>query len=1519
MEKNSKTKKNKLLEIFTQSGVELNDNLRNVQLERVITSDDESSWRICMMFNEILLSSELINLQEKVSRYIKETFSLKQVKYSIGYQKSGKDNYIFDSVELKKYLYYAIEVCKNTKKGVLVLEDCRKDYEQNTIRFVVSTNEEAKTIQENLIIVKKFFINYGLDFVHFSVEISSDVKNVKELSQERQKIQETLDETKSAEEYRLKKEAAKENHVQSSYSYKNKGTAIDIKISDIPLTSMELAEFKQMNQTDKVSVLGTIVKNEIRAFRSRQGKDFNLLVATITDSHDSAMIKRFLWENQLEDYKDKVKNGRRVQVVGSMQWDDFAKDVVIMCDEITILGEDISRVRFDEAEVKRVELHAHTKMSVLDSILSIEDYVDQAKNYGHKAIAVTDHANCHVLPDLFKLCAKKGIKPIAGVEGYYIDEKSLDIAFTNEDIDLRDATYVVFDIETSGLYIPFNEIVEIGAVKIRNNQVIDEFSALIKPKQPLRQKIIDITHITNEMLYDKLTIDEVLPSFKEFIDGCVLVAHNAHFDTDFIYAKMEDLNIFEKPYPCIDTMMFARGLFGGAFKQNNLRAVGKFLKVEVEPNEQHRAVYDAKTTGNIFQNLLGEAIRKKYTNYNQLNQMVEENELFRYKIPNHINILVKNKQGLKNFYKIISESHTTYFEKDARVLRSLIEKNRDGILVGSGCCNGEIFRLALEKTYRQLVEAMDFYDYIEVQPPGCYRHLFDMWNDEEALQMAKQLIKEIISAAKSKNKLVVATGDVHELIKEDGEYRKIYLSVARPNGGGPHELSHYDGTLDMHYRNTSEMLEEFSFLDSNLAYEIVVTNTNIISDMVEIYDLFPKKLYVPRDDFMLDKTGVASMKNAVYDISYLTAYNIYGNPLPKYVQERLDRELDAVIGNGYFSVYYISHLLVKNSNDAGYVVGSRGSVGSSFVATMMGITEVNPLKAHYVCPKCHFTAFRFNKEEEEKYQQNLPVEIEQALKEADAGPDLKPMKCPVCGADLDRGGFDIAFETFLGFDGDKVPDIDLNFSGEYQAKAHLFCQDTFGFDNAFRAGTVSTVQSKTAFAYARDYFQKTGTIKRQVELERLADMLSESKKTTGQHPGGIVVVPDDIEYTDIIPVQYPPNPDVESGEQNWRTSHFDYHKFEDNLLKLDILGHDDPTVVKFLMDKVHENQDEFPFTEVNEIPYFDEKVVSLFSSKKALGMDGDDLDKLSSGTIGVPEFGTQFVRGMLETIKPNSVSQIIKVSGLSHGTDVWMKNAEDLVKGVNSEYPKVMFNEVIGCRDDIMIYLISCGVPASDAFKIMEVVRKSGAKGKTISADQEEIMIKHNVPKWYIDSCKKAKYLFPKAHATAYVIMALRIAWFKVYRPIYYYAAYFSKRAKEFDPEVFAMGKNALRNRISEIESKIVERKDVTNKEIDLLDELKIALEMVLRGYRFKQIDVNISEATELVISEDRKALYLPFVAVDSLGETVAQSIVEARKQRPFTSRKDFELRTSINKKQYANLIKLEAFGDLVEDDTTLL
>ena len=1044
--------------------------------------------------------------------------------------------------------------------------------------------------------------------------------------------------------------------------------------------------------------------------------------------------------------------------------------------------------------------------------------------------------------------------------------------------------------------------------------IIDTFSEFVRPKTKISAFITNLTGISNEMVENADNIEGVITRFKEFIEGSVLVAHNAPFDSCFIYETMNKYGIFEKEYPCIDTLKLAYVLYGEQFKKFNLVNLAKSLKVEVE--KAHRAIHDARTLNNIFMRMLGDLFQMNVRNYNELNGLINKDELAKYTIPMHINILIKDKAGLKNFYKILSDANTTHYNKEPRMLRSVIEEYREGLLIGSGCANGEIWRNAFEKTAKEVEKVIDFYDYIEVQPPVEYLHLFKNEDGEEfALSKIQDAINLVIKVAKKHNKLVVATSDVHHLIKEDAKYRNIYISVPRPSGGGVHELYSCDKTIDMHFRSTTEMLDEFAFLPANIANEIIVTNTNIIADMISEFEIFPKDLFVPRDDY-LSFMGVPSMEQALIDVSNATLKSLYGENPPKYVQDRLDVELDKIIGNGYASVYYISHMMIKKSNEAGYVVGSRGSVGSSFAATMMNITEVNPLKPHYRCPKCKYSAFKFSNAEKELYGAQIPEELDELLQKADVGFDLPPRRCPVCGELMVGDGVDIAFETFLGFKGNKEPDIDLNFSGEYQATAHSFVQSVFGVDGSFRAGTIQAVKDKTAFAYVRDYCKKREITMRKCEMDRIASFIAGAKRTTGQHPGGIVVVPDHIEYTDVFPVQYPPVGDPDNvGELKWRTSHYDYHSFESNLLKLDILGHDDPTVIKTLMGYVYDNPELFPFNKVEDIPIADPDVISLFSTKTALKIQGNDGDLLSSGTIGIPEYGTDFVRGMLETIKPSTVGDIIKVSGLSHGTDVWQGNAETLFKGELPGYPRVSFSEVIACRDDIMLDLMKYDLPAAEAFQIMESVRK----GKGLKTSQEELMRKHKVPEWYIYSCKKIKYMFPKAHATAYVIMALRIGWFKVHRPIYYYAAYFSKRAKRLDAEIFAAGKNAIRNKINEIETMIKNKsKDLTEKDKDLLTELHIALEMVLRGYSFRQIDLDKSKAVDFTIDEDRKSLYLPFIAIDSLGETVAKSIEDARNQAPFTSKKDFESRTSINKTQYAKMHTLGVFDNLPEDDTLL-
>ncbi|MDD4001149.1 MAG: PolC-type DNA polymerase III, partial [Bacilli bacterium] len=830
-------------------------------------------------------------------------------------------------------------------------------------------------------------------------------------------------------------------------------------------------------------------------------------------------------------------------------------------------------------------------------------------------------------------------------------------------------------------------------------------------------------------------------------------------------------------------------------------------------------------------------------------------------------------------------------------MKKFLNQHREGLLIGSSCCNGAVFDVALRDSYEKLLETVELYDYLEIQPLGHYRHLLDSGDDQFEIECLKETIKKIIKAGKEKQKIVVATGDVHILNKEDLKFREIFINAPLV-GGGVHKLYNMKNLATQHFLSTEEMLAEFSFLGESLAFELVVTNSNLIADQIERFPLFKNGLFAPSDDFMKDR-GIVSFKTAVHDLTYQKAWEIYGNPLPKYIEERIMKELDSIIGNNYASIYYISHLLVEHSQKAGYVVGSRGSVGSSLVAFFMGITEVNGLAPHYYCPDCHFTAFKMNSEEKANYPESSPTkQLDKILQATGTGYDLPDYKCPNCQQDLLKAGCDIPFETFLGFKGDKIPDIDLNFSGEYQASAHEFCRELFGVDNAFRAGTISTVADKSAFGYVKGYLERKGIEARNCEISRLADKITGVKRSTGQHPGGIVVVPKEIEYTDLIPVQYPAD-DVAS---TWRTTHYDYHKFEDNLLKLDILGHDDPTMIRHLMDFVEAEPEKFPFKSVEEIPLSDPKVLSIFSGVSSLGVDASQVHEVV-GTTGIPEFGTSLSKDMLKEIRPKTVNELIKISGLSHGTDVWSGNARDFLLGLKGVEP-IPFQDLIGCRDDIMVFLISKGLPTSDAFVIMESVRK----GRGVSPEQEKLMLAHKIPNWYIDSCKMIKYMFPKAHATAYVIMALRIAWFKVHRPLYYYAAYFSRRAIAFDIVTMVKGYQAINLKTKELEERI-NNKQATTKEFDLFNCLLLALEMTARGYGFSQINIFNSDWRDFLI--DGNKLIIPFKAMDSLGEATARSITEARSEQMFTSKKDIMRRTKVNNTVFEKLNEVGALNGL--------
>ncbi|MDD4077531.1 MAG: PolC-type DNA polymerase III, partial [Bacilli bacterium] len=1271
------------------------------------------------------------------------------------------------------------------------------------------------------------------------------------------------------------------------------------RLKDVPASEVQIIEYTQKYGNPKFVVEGDILDASIREVRG----GYKIYEALLFDENDSLIIKTFLNVNSSQDenfYMNHGFKGHRVRVFGYLEYDRYAGDVTLKIREMLGLGKSEVKRRVDLAPRRRVELHAHTKMSTQDGVMDIADYVNTALEFQHRALAVCDHYNIQALPDLDTLTQNTDLKPIFGLEGVMVDENKFRIALTDHDINLDDTVYVVYDLETTGLSSNYNEIIEIAAVKIYNGEIIDEFSTYVKPKRSIPLEITEITSITEDDVRMAPAIDGVIGLFKNFIEGAILVAHNAIFDNSYLYKNLRDYNLFIDEYPSIDTLQLAKVRYGSKLKTFNLKSVAKYFDVEL--TQHHRAIYDAKTTAEVFMRMLKELRSAGINNYSQLNSLIVEEEAYAHAFPTHITILAKNRTGIKNLNKIISASHTVHFYGEPRIPKKYLAKHREGLLIGSACGAGEIFNLALRDDYNKLLQAVDFYDYLEVQPIDSYLYMLDTGDGAYDESCIKDAIKKIIKAGKTKGKTVVATGDVHILNKEDLKFREIFINTPQV-GGGLHPLYNVKRIPSQHFRSTDEMHKEFAFLGAELAEEIVIINSNLIADLIERFTLFPDRLFAPSDDSLKER-GIPSMKQAVIELTYRKAQELYGKDLPPYIADRIQKELTSINNNNFASIYYISHLLVQHSKDAGYIVGSRGSVGSSLVAFFMGITEVNALPPHYYCSKCHFIAIKLNKEEKKKYSPFLKAEeFEEILQKVGTGYDLPLADCPLCGHSLSSDGVDIPFETFLGIKGDKVPDIDLNFSGEYQSRAHDFCRELFGDNHAFRAGTISTIAEKTAWGFAKGYLERQGIQARNCEVARLANKITGVKRSTGQHPGGIVIIPKEIEYSDIIPVQYP----ADDLSSSWRTTHYDYHKFEANLLKMDILGHDDPTMIWQLMSYVEKMADKFPFTTVEEIPLADKKVLALFSGLSSLGVNAADVHEVI-GTTGLPEFGTPLAKEMLREIRPKTVEELIKISGLSHGKDVWSGNARDYMLGVNKEVGPIPFRDLIGCRDDIMVYLLSKGLPAIDAFKIMEDVRK----GKGVEPHYEREMLAYNVPNWYIDSCKKIKYMFPKAHAAAYVIMALRIGWFKVYRPIYYYAAYFSRRANAFDIDAMAAGSSAINLKLNELDTKIKNKKAAA-KEFEIYNTLLLALEMTMRGFTFQQINIFESSWRDFIITGN--SLIIPFRAMDSLGEATAKSITDARDEAMFTSERDILRRTKINTTVFEKLRQIGAFQGLPQDD----
>ena len=1404
--------------------------------------------------------------------------------------------------ELANEYYNAILTSLSEKNLVFkCFLDLKHAYEKGL--FTITIDRESVFLNDYLPQIKESFSKAFLN-VDFKLEVDESLKTLSELQHEEMKQAISLMEhqERQAQEEQHKREVV---NLKPDYRKRVEVSSLS-KIKEIPQNQEGIFTYREQQGEPNFMVEGEIFSLDLS-----KKKVSYLLKIEIFDDTDSICVNKWVRENELA-VAEGLKIGDVVNVQGKAEYNTFQHEVTLQASSLNFVRHaDHKSSRMDNASAKRVELHMHTKMSNLDGLNEAADIVKTVSSWGHKAIGFTDCNGVYAIPDINHATEKNpDFKPIYGCELDYIDDKLWHITYDEADLSLKEATYVVFDIETTGFSQTYDEIIEIGAHKVKGGIISETFSTFINPGRPIPNKITELTSITDEMVKDAPGIKDALRDFMEFSKGAIWVAHNADFDIGMIHAKLEQNGLENPKMPGIDTLNLCRVLYGDVLSKFNLKAICKFFKVKQE--HHHRATDDTRVTAECFLQIINDVLKKGITNYKDINSLLNNGKVHKHIIPSRINVIAKNQVGYKNMYKLLSDALTTHLAGDARLLHSVLDNYHEGVLTTSSGSFGAVFENALNRSTHDLEQAILPLDIVEVQPLKCYNHLIDFLNDgHDGVEIIKETVKKIISTAKRLNKIVVATSDAYYIDCEQQKYRDI-LIASNQVGGGVHELSRYKVSPDAHLRTTEEMLEEFSYLDKDLAYEIVVTNTNLVADMIERISCFHKEMFVPADDEFADHPDpkyrypsmIEEMKHVVEENVLL---NYGSNPHP-FVRARVDRELKSIISSGYYSTYFMAYLMVKDSIDHGYLVGSRGSVGSSFVATMMNITEVNPLPPHYLCPKCKFMAIKFSEEEEEKINSEEERKLQDVLRSVGSGYDLPDMLCPCCGEPLKKDGHDIPFETFLGFNGDKVPDIDLNFSGEYQPRAHLFVRHLMGYDNSFRGGTVATIADKNGFGYVKAYAEKKGLQMRSSETGRIATNLIGIKRSTGQHPGGIVVVPKRIDIFDVTPIQYPANDDTVA----WRTTHFDYHAFEDNLLKLDILGHDDPTLIKYFMDIVHEHQDEFPFSDARKIPVDDKKVFSLFGSTEAINVKPEDIDS-DVASYAVPEFGTTFVRQMLIDTKPTTFAGLVKISGLSHGTDVWLGNAKELVNGT-TEYGSIGFDKIIGCRDDIMVDLMFDGLEPLKAFKIMEFVRKGKvAKDPETWKGFKEAMIEKKVPEWYIWSCEQIKYMFPKAHATAYVLMALRIAWFKVYKPAMFYSAYFSKRAKAYDVNAFLGGAEAIRQKIQTLSS----IKNKTAKDEDLITALGVALEAVARGIKFLPVDINKSDSSTFVIEGNLVdgSLRLPFAAVDGLGPAAAESIKQARDERAFSSKEDMLKRTRLNKTLFDLFDQMGALGDLPEED----
>ncbi len=1384
-------------------------------IENVVVNKEEETWTIYIkipsiidvtLFEEICKKSEELKVVKKVYFLFKHDNNDKLQEYT---------NYIFEKYQEKCPMLNSIK-----KEDIIV--------EETNIKIEVANITELEKINSIKNKMKEFLNNMGFLNITITGEINDSKKEeAKELLKQKEITEEDIKKL-------IPKQETKENKEENNRPQK-------FKFQKLKAQEIELKNI--ITDMGDVSVTVFVFGSEIKTTAS----GLNIVTYKISDYTDSLYAKMFINDAaELKKITSEIKEGSWYRMRGYIKSDTFLGDFVLTIKEFEPFDRETVK-RQDTAEVKRVELHCHTTMSQMDGLIAPDKLLKKATAFGHRAVGITDKNGIQCFPKVYK---KKGdLQVLFGVELYAVNDEILII---NKDSDMTlDTEYVVFDTETTGFNAGSgDQMIEIGAVKIKNGVITDRFDELINPGRPLRAEITNITNITDEMLKDKDTEENVTKRFKEWIGNLPMVAQNARFDISFMESAYSKYNLGTFDNVVIDTMEISKAQNPDATK-HNLSVLTKRYNIEFDEAGHHRADYDAEATALVFHKMLT-TLDNSYKTISDLKKLVDSSIAYKTNRPYHITVYAKNNTGLKNMFKIISLATTKYFYRTPRTPKSLLTSHREGLIIGSGCVNGEIFESAKRNSEEELINLMEFYDFIEVNPPSIMDYLIES-GEVSSKNDIYNIINKIISAANKAEKMVVATGDVHTLDPEDNIYREILITQKQP-GGGFHPLyrSNIKTIPNAYFMTTDEMISEFEFLGKEKAYEIVVTNSNKVADMFETVEIVKPGLNPPKME-----NSVQIIKDTVYG----NATKTYGENLPEIIATRLDKELTGIINGGYDVIYLIAQRLVEDSNAHGYIVGSRGSVGSSLVATFCGITEVNPLPPHYVCPNCKKSLF----ENDEGKPFNLKY---------GSGFDMPERTCE-CGTLMKRQGQDIPFETFLGFNADKTPDIDLNLASEYQAFSHDYTKVLFGEDHVYRAGTVSTIAEKTAFGFVKIYAEIKKITMRKPEMERLAKGITGIKRTSGQHPGGIIVIPDYKDVFDFTPYQYP----AENTEAAWYTTHFEFHDIEENVLKLDILGHDDPTVLKYLSDDVGVN--------IDDIPLDDRGVLSLFNSPDALGVTAEDIN-CTTGTLGVPEFGTNFVIKMLEEIRPTKFADLIKISGLSHGTDVWNGNARDLILDGICE-----FDKVIGCRDDIMLYLIKSGIEKGTAFKMSEFIRK----GKTHKEPEQwetfkQIMKEHNVQDWYITSCEKIKYMFPKAHAAAYVTNGFRVAWFKLYHPLNYYRVYLSIRENDFDIDSMVKGHSAIKTTIRELESKGY---DKTNKEESILSSLSVANEMMARGYHFENISLTESDATFFKINKEGTGLIPPFTTLDGMGDIAAKKIVEERNDRPFVSVEDLQMRGKVS------------------------